>query len=74
MDVGRCDMSVEATERAREMLVNGQLRAVIAGGGERGLGCGPTCTKDHTPNAKCVRCGREYGRHSGARSYLMKMA
>ena len=54
--VETCD---DAVARARELLVSGRLRGVCIGGGERPAVCGPTCTRDHSGDGNCVRCGRD---------------
>eukprot|EP01033_Poteriospumella_lacustris_P010457 gene10460-7435_t len=53
----------EAVVKARELQEEGQLRCLIIGGDEVGVGCNASCTKVHF--GKCLRCGREWGNHRG---------
>ena len=60
--VKRCGDAHEAVERAKELMVNRHLRAVVFGGGEQSPGCGPTCDKDHRRDGRCLVCNEAFGR------------
>jgi len=63
--VKRFDDAEQAKSRAIDLMNSGQLRCVIAGGGEGTAGCPPTCEQNHSSSGDCLICGTGWGSHSG---------
>lgn len=64
LTIKRCSDPEEAVSRARELQLEGQLRCVIIGGDEKGVGCGPSCVKNYH-SGPCLRCGQQFHQHYG---------
>jgi hypothetical protein len=59
--IRKCVDMEEVVNIAQDLRLEGQLRCIIIGGGEKSKGCGPSCTKLHSGN--CLVCGEGSSGH-----------
>jgi len=63
LSIKRCEDEDETVKRSKDLFNAGQLRCLIIGGDETRVGCGEDCEGHH--NTICLRCGQDWGAHSG---------